>query len=225
MKQLPSSKMCDRRVKNMNKSPVYLFLLQWFLLLVGGAAAAVNTSLTAEAAKSSHEMGTVGIVGLGIIAALVLTAIEAVFAHVISSFESSKDLMNTLVEQWEKGLAARVWLCTLIPVLLLILAKVYEIDTITTYSQLIASGMPTDWAMAFSGMFVFAFEVCLVTSRFVDRQRKKALRLALEKSTLLDADIKYHRARYKAKLKTAEELGARNGYNEASERYAKAVDG
>lgn len=209
----------------MNKSPVYLWFLKWFLLFIGGLSAFINTSLTAEAAKATHDIGLLGPIGIGLIMALILTAVEAVFGHILGSFESLKDLMGAFAEQWSKGASAQIWLVVMGPIVAIALAKVYEIDTSTTFSQLLVSGMPRDWAIAFSAMFVFSFEVCLIASRWVDRQRKKAVRDNLEKSTAIDADIKYHRSRYRAKVRAAEELGARNGYNEASERYAKSVEG
>jgi hypothetical protein len=209
----------------MNKSPLYLKLLKWFLLFIGGLSAVVNTSLTASAASSDHYLGIGVFVGLGTVLALVLTAIEAVFGHILSSFVAAQDLVSSGTSTWASGRGARVWLAIISPLAVVALAQVYRIDTSTTYFALSQGGLPTDWALTFSLILVFSFEVCLIAARWVDRQRKIALRDALEHSTAIDADIEYHKARRNAKMKTAIELGSRNGYNEASERYAKTVEG
>lgn len=209
----------------MNKSPIYLKFLCWFLLLVGGASAAINTSLTADAFKSSHSIGGVQTIGLGLFLALVFTAIEAVAGHVVSAFDSWKDLGHFIGDQWRKGAIAQVWLVFIIAMALMVLGHVYHIDTVTTFDVLEKAGVPDDWAASLSVMLVFCFELCLITSRWVDRQHKQALRQSLEKRQSVDADIEYHRSRRHASLRTAKELGARNGYNEAAERYAKSLEG
>jgi hypothetical protein len=209
----------------MNKSPLYLLLLRFFLLFIGGLSALVNTSLTASAAHADHYLGNNVWIGLGMILALILTGVEAVFGHVLSSFVAARDLIDQVVSTWLSGRGARIWLMLIGPLMLAALAQVYRIDTSTTYWALSQAGLPPDWAITFSLILVFSFEVCLITARWVERQRKVALRQSLEESTNVDPDIEYHKARRKAKIKTALELGARNGYNEASERYAKTVEG
>ena len=208
----------------MNKSPLYLRLLKWFLLGIGRLSAFINTSLTSSAVAADHSIGGLT-VGIGLALALVLTAVEAVFGHILSSFASIEDLTQDLRSQWSRELLGRLWLVFAVPVALIALAQVYSIDTSTTYLALVSEGIPDEWAITFSVILVFSFEVCLIASRWVGRQYKRALREYLEKTQSVDADIEYHRSRRSARLRTARDLGARNGYNEASERYAKTIEG
>lgn len=207
----------------MNKSPFYLNCLRWFLLVIGGINAAINTSLTANAAASEHSLGSAQI-GIGIFMALLLTVWEAVIGHVASSFASLKDLLDWIADAWLRGALSRIWLCIMLFAGLVISVRVYQIDTVTTFTEL-GKTLPVDWAATFSFLMVFACEVCMVVSSWVERQRKKALRSALEADTGIDADIAYHQAKRRRAMQMARQLGAQTGMNQAQSRYAKNSEG